>query len=205
MCQPQQTPYQRKMQELLANFRVHVNVSLDDVKRFMELAPPKLVRKNKELVRQNEDVSPIYLVKNGCLMTYHEDGSKVKHVMQFSLTGWWTGDFQSIISGEPSKYTVRAMENTTYCEMNYEMYERICKEIPILETYFRRLYQSAIVSHQDRIIRNISYSAEERYESFLEKHPKVEQMVAQKYIASYLGISPEFLSKIKARRYASGK
>ena len=147
----------------------------------------------------------LILVKNGCLMTYYEDPNKTKHVIQFSLMGWWTGDFKSKTENSPSKYTIRAMENSTYCSLDLETYEQVCKEIPVLETYFRRLFQTSVVSHQDRIIRNISYSAEARYEAFVESQPKLEQLVAQKYIASYLGMSPEFLSKIKARRYAGGK
>jgi CRP-like cAMP-binding protein len=193
------------MQELLSNFRIHVSISQEEVQRFIELAPPISVKKNGYIVRQGEDVSPLILVKNGCLMTYHKDPNKNNQVLQFSQMGWWTGDFQSIAENIPSKYAVRAMESSTYCSLNNDTYERVCREIPILETYFRRLFQNAITSHQERIIRNISFSAEERYESFVDSHPKIEQLVAQKYIASYLGMSPEFLSKIKARRYADGK
>lgn len=193
------------MLELVSNFRHHVDISQEEVKRFMEMAPPIAVKKNTIIIEQGKESSPLLLVKNGCLMTYHQSENKLKHVLQFSLMGWWTGDFSSLEDGSPSNYSVRAMENSTFCQLDNETYENVCKEIPILETYFRKLYQNAIVSHQNRIIRNISFSAEERYEVFLKSHPKIEQLVAQKYIASYLGMSPEFLSKIKARRYASGK
>lgn len=193
------------MQELLANFRKHIDISPALVEKFMEIVPPQKVKKNGVIVEQGIDVSSLILIKNGCLMTYHEDDSKTKHVIQFSLMGWWTADFESFKDDTPSEYTIKAMSNSTYCSMDIETYERICHEIPVLETYFRRLYQSALVSHQKRIIRNISFSAEKRYETFIDDQPQIEQLVAQKYIASYLGMSPEFLSKIKARRYEKRK
>ncbi|SOE20484.1 cAMP-binding domain of CRP or a regulatory subunit of cAMP-dependent protein kinases [Spirosomataceae bacterium TFI 002] len=191
------------MKELLANFRIHVDITPEEANRFIELAPPTTVKKNAYIVRQKEQASPLILVNNGCLMTYYQDPNKNKQVMQFSQMGWWTGDFLSIAENTLSKYSIRAMENSSYCSLDNATYERVCAEIPILETYFRRLFQNAIASHQERIIRNISFSAEERYETFIKSYPKIEQMVAQKYIASYLGMSPEFLSKIKARRYAN--
>lgn len=193
------------MQELLANFRKHIDISPAQVEKFMEMVPPQKVKKNGTIIKQGEAVSTLLLIKNGCVMTFHEDESKTKHVIQFSLMGWWTADFQSFKENSPSDYTIKAMSNSTYCEMDLPTYERICQEIPVLETYFRRLYQSALVSHQKRIISNISFSAEKRYENFIEEQPHIEQLVAQKYIASYLGMSPEFLSKIKARRYENRK
>jgi CRP-like cAMP-binding protein len=81
-----------------------------------------------------------------------------------------------------------------------EKFDQLCREAPAFERYFRILFQKSLVSHQKRIIRNISNTAEEKYEQFLKSHPGLELTVPQKHIASYLGITPEFLSKIRKKR-----
>ena len=174
-------------------------LSKQDLDVFFELAKPLRVRKNQHLVEQGE--APVYftLIKEGCVMTYFRDEAKALHVLQFGTSMWWTGDLESFFHGGPSQYGLKAMVESELLLFSAKDFEALTDQSPAFERYFRVLFQNSLISHQQRIKRNISYTAEQKYLAFLEKHPKLELIVPQKYIASYLGITPEFLSKLRRR------
>lgn len=139
-------------------------------------------------------------VNSGCLMSYYTDAEGNDHVIQFATAGWWTGDLHSFTRGEPSLYSTRALTNSEVFYLPKDDMETLLVKFPKLERYFRILFQNSIVSHQHRLIQNLSVTADERYENFTKRYPTLEQYVPLKYIASYLGITPEFLSKIRRKR-----
>lgn len=176
-------------------------VNEEDMLLFFELAKYQKVKKNTVLLAQGEQISPFLFIKKGCLMTYHQDAAGFRHVIQFGIEMWWTGDMQSMLEETASFYGIKAMEDTELYCFDRQHFEALTSKAPAFEHYFRILFQKSLIHHQKRIIRNISFSAEERYEAFVRTFPKLEQIIPQKYIASYLGITPEFLSKMKARLY----
>jgi len=133
-------------------------------------------------------------------MTFYSDKDCDPHVMQFGREMWWTGDLQAFVENTPSLYSIKALVDSEVAMLEKEKFDQLCREAPAFERYFRILFQKSLVSHQKRIIRNISNTAEEKYEQFLKSHPGLELTVPQKHIASYLGITPEFLSKIRKKR-----
>lgn len=139
-------------------------------------------------------------VNSGCLMTYFTDGEGGDHVIQFAMAGWWTGDLHSLTKEEPSVYSTRALADSEVFYLPKADMEMLLEKFPRLERYFRILFQNSIISHQHRLIQNLSVTADQRYENFSKRYPSLEQYVPLKYIASYLGITPEFLSKIRRRR-----
>lgn len=108
-------------------------------------------------------------------------------------------DLQSFFTGAPSKYHVEAMEEGEVIKLRKEGKEEMFRKIPALNIYFRILYQNAIISQNERILNVLSTTADERYLRFIKKYPALENRVPQYLIASYLGITPEFLSKVKTR------
>jgi CRP-like cAMP-binding protein len=130
-------------------------------------------------------------------MFYHTDASGTDHVIQFPTAGWWTGDLQSLNHGTPSMFSIKALVDSEIFVITRADLDRLLVQVPALEKYFRIIFQNALVSHQHRIIQNFSQTAEERYLWFQKKYPTLEQFVPLKYIASYLGITPEFLSKVR--------
>lgn len=174
----------------------------DDFKKFISLAELKIIKKNSNLVEQDTDISCMYFVKSGCFITYFEDKTRYKHVVQFAVDGWWIGDLQSASKLIPSIYTIKALADSAVLKFHYIDLENLIEEIPAFQKYFRYLFQNALAAGQRRIVENISLSAELRYESFLKLYPKAELIIPQKFVASYLGITPEFFSKMKAKKYA---
>lgn len=139
-------------------------------------------------------------VNSGCLMTYFTDAEGSDHVIQFAMAGWWTGDLHSFTKSEPSIYSTRTLADSEVFYLPKADMETLLEKFPKLERYFRILFQNSIVSHQHRLIQNLSVTADQRYENFSKRYPSLEQYVPLKYIASYLGITPEFLSKIRRKR-----
>lgn len=186
--------------KITQNFRRHTAVTESDMDLFFELAKMKSLEKNEMLIEQDQPGAALTLVVSGCLMTYYSDKDCDPHVMQFGREMWWTGDLQAFVENTPSLYSIKALTESKVAMLEKSNFDQLCREAPTFDHYFRILFQKSLVSHQKRIIRNISNTAEEKYEQFLKTHPEIELIVPQKYIASYLGITPEFLSKIRKKR-----
>jgi len=116
----------------------------------------------------------------------------------FAVEGWWTADLGSFIMQTPADYNVQCLENCILAQINYEELEQLYLQVPKLERFFRIIIQKAYVATQKRVINNLSLTARERYFKFREEYPELEQRVPQYMIASYLGITKEFLSKIRS-------
>lgn len=180
---------------------IEKHVPLDDVERsvLLSLLESKSLKSGDIIARSGEQHQHFIFVSMGCLMTYFTDSEGVERVLQFATASWWTGDLDSFSKHTKSCYTVRAIADTEVLLLSVPSFETLLEKVPRLEKYFRILFQNAIVSHGVRITEMNAYSAEERYESFRNRYPTLEQFVPQKYIASYLGVTPEFLSKVRRR------
>lgn len=178
------------------------NVTLNDEEQqfFISiLVPVKL--KQGEFIEQAGEISNNFIhVNAGCLMTYYTDEDGNDQVLQFSTSGWWTADLHSLTTRQPSIYSTRALADSEVFLLPKIRLEELVERYPIFERFFRIMFQNSLVTHQDRIIQVFSLTAEERYANLSEKYPQLEQFVPLKYIASYLGITPEFLSKIRRKR-----
>ncbi|WKK83727.1 Crp/Fnr family transcriptional regulator [Marivirga arenosa] len=186
-------------EEIINHFQSKVPITTDDINCFFDLVEFKSVKKNEHIVRQGDSSLYFILIKSGCLMTYFKDKHDHKHAIQFGQDMWWTGDLDAIFNSHESSYSVKAIMPSEVYLLSKENFEQLIQKCPVFEKYFRILYQNALISHQKRIIRNISYTAEEKYLEFVKIHPRLELIVPQKYIASYMGITPEFLSKLKRK------
>ncbi len=138
-------------------------------------------------------------VAEGSIMTYFTDAKGQDHIIQFAFEGWWISDLKSFITQGEAIFNVQALEESTVLELSFEDLEELYVQIPQLERFFRIITQRAFVSFQERILENISQSAEERYRAFHEKFKKYETRIPQKLIASYLGVTPEFFSRMKKK------
>ena len=119
--------------------------------------------------------------------------------MQFACEGWWIGDMYSLITQKPGNLYVEVNEDAEVVLLSKENQEELFQEIPKLERFFRILTENSLVANQERIMDNLSLSAEERFEKFCSKYPTLIHKVPQKQIASYIGVTPEFFSKMKSR------
>jgi CRP-like cAMP-binding protein len=196
---------QNSHQQLSNHFKTYVDISKNDFEAFINCLSPKKLKKNNFVYKCGDGNLPFIWIQSGYMMTYYTDLKGVDHVMQFGSDFWWTGDLNAILKGIPTRYSTKAITECTYFELTKSNYESLLISNPIFERYFRIIYQNSLISHQNRIINNISLNGGEKYEAFIKKFPKMELIVPQKYIASYLGITPEFLSMIKSKKIRDEK
>jgi CRP-like cAMP-binding protein len=154
--------------------------------------------KKREVWHKAGDVTETMgFVLKGCLRTYFTDEKGHEHVVQFAFEDWWTSDLMSFVTQEPSAYSIEALEESSVAILHKSDYEQLLTEYPVFERFFRLLVQGAYVAGQMRMIAVMSKNAEQRYTDLVKKYPALEMRIAQHQIASYLGITPEALSRIK--------
>jgi CRP-like cAMP-binding protein len=151
-----------------------------------------------QFVVQNGDTCKYEsFVLSGSLKTFYIDNDGQEHIVMFTVENWWTADLGSFITQTPAAFNVQCLENSVLAQVLYEDLQQLYLQIPKLERFFRIIIEKAFVSSQKRNINNFSLPAKERYLHFREQYPQIEQRVPQYLIASYLGITKEFLSKIR--------
>jgi len=160
---------------------------------------PKRLRKGAFLVQEGETSKYLAFVTAGCLRSYGIDKKGQEHIVQFGLEGWWISDLYSFLTGKPGTQYIDALEESDLLLLDSPSYERLCTTVPKFERYFRILLQNNYIATHRRLLASISLSAEDRYLQMLQEYPTVVQRVAQRHIASYLGITPEALSRIRNR------
>lgn len=186
--------------EIQKHLQSYIPLTNEAFAYFLNVLELKAIKKNKFVYKCGDSKLPFVWIKSGYLMTFYSDLKNHDHVMQFGSTMWWTGDMEAILKQQPTRYSVKAITDAEIFELSISNFEKLVEQHPVFERYFRIIYQNSLISHQKRIINNISLNAQEKYDSFTQKFPKIELTIPQKYIASYLGMTPEFLSTIKSQR-----
>ncbi len=191
------------LQQMFDRLRKHVNqkttLSRDRFSQSTAFFMPKHLRKDQYLIQEGEPARFLAFVATGCLRAYSIDKKGEEHIIQFALETWWITDLCSFLTGDNATLFVDALEDSDLLLIDAESYERLCTTIPEFERYFRILLQNNYVATHRRILASISLSAEERYLQLIENYPTIAQRVALRHIASYLGITPEALSRIRRR------
>ncbi|HEY6977333.1 MAG TPA: Crp/Fnr family transcriptional regulator [Chitinophagaceae bacterium] len=160
---------------------------------------PKKVNKGEFLLREGERTKYSVFVASGCLRTYTIDDKGKEHILQFSPENWWTGDM-SFKSNVPSQCFIEALEDSEILLTELPSIQKLTESIPEASVLYQAALQKSVAAKNQRIVSSLSASAEERYNDFLKKYPSLMQRVPQHMIASYLGISPETLSRIRKQQ-----
>ncbi|MGK6352662.1 Crp/Fnr family transcriptional regulator [Parapedobacter sp. DT-150] len=170
-----------------------------DIEVFNSLLKPRSVKKKQLLLREGEVCDFEAFIVNGCIRTYYidENGSEVN--LQFAVEDWWVSDIGSFYENKPSLLYIEAVEDSELLTLNPARKEELLVRVPQFERLFRLLVQRHLSALEHRLIRTIARTAEARYVEFVEKYPKIALRVPQHYIAAYLGVTPEFLSKVRKR------
>ena len=159
----------------------------------------KKYKKEAYLLKEGEICRYLSFVLSGCLKTFYLDKKGNEHIVSFDIENYWTGDLSSFINQMPANFNLQCIENSELIHITNENMEILYKEIPSLERFFRILIQNAYISSEMRVINNFRLTAKKRYLKFIKNHPTIEKRVPQYMVASYLGITPEFLSKTKRK------
>lgn len=155
------------------------------------------LKKKEILLFAGEHSSHMRFISEGCLRSYYMDGEAKEHVIQFGIEDWWINDLYSYLSNTPSKQFVQAIDESIVLQIHKDKLNELYNNVPAVERFFRLKFEKAYVSLQERTINTMSKTAEERYIDFRSKYRDIEQRVPQYMVASYLGITPEFLSKLR--------
>lgn len=184
---------------LITSLQQYIPLSDRDQQLIIACLRERKVKKGQFLVHEGAVSRCTNFVNEGSVRTYFIDLNGQEHIVQFAIEGWWISDLNSFILQVPATFNVQAIEDSVILELPFESLELLYEQIPKLERYFRVVTQRAFVAFQQRVVQNISMTAEDRYLAFQQKYPKIELRIPQRLVASYLGISAEFLSKIKKR------
>ena len=180
---------------------------IDNVSRFIDLTElekqkyisllTEIKVNRKEFLMQAGDIAKYeYFITKGCLKVYTLDEDGTPHISMFAVEDYWTGDMSSFITKQPSRYFIKATEDSELLGISRANYDLLFQEIPKFERFYRKLYQRSLISYIRRSNHGISLTAEDRYIEFKKKYPNIVNRITQKDLAGYIGITPEFMSKI---------
>lgn len=190
---------------LLSNIQRYVQISDNDWQFVCSLVTERPFKKGQFVTKEGEVNRYTNFIEKGSARVFYIDGNGHEHIIQLGIRGWWTGDFPSFITQQKGLLYTETLEHTNILAFSYENLQLIYQQIPVFERYYRLLIQKAYASFQYRVLQNLSMDAEQRYIAFSEAYPDMDQQISQKHIASYLGMSAEFLSKIKKRIHSRKK
>jgi CRP-like cAMP-binding protein len=156
------------------------------------------LKKKAYLLRQGEVCRYKYYIAKGCLVIYYIDDEGKERVVHLADRDHWANDLYSYFTGRPSSFFIQALEDTEVFQLSRENLDAIFSAVPKMERFFRIRYQNSLVVQQQRIIGNQFETAEQKYIDFRKKYPDLEQRIPLKYIASYIGVTQQFLSVLRA-------
>lgn len=160
---------------------------------------PKKLRKKQYLLQEDDVCKYIAFVEKGALKAYAIDESGAERIIQFALEGWTISDLYSFLTGEPATYNIDAIEDAELILISKSAHEELLQKLPKYETYIRLQITGAYIALQKRLTSIISLPLEERYKNFTATYPNIVQRVPQHMIASYMGLTPETLSRVRSR------
>lgn len=162
------------------------------------LASKKLL-KRQFFLQAGDICKSVAFIEKGALRAYTVDDAGVEHIVQFGVEGWYISDMLSFLTGEPATYTIDAVEDAELVVIARADYEEMLRTLPKFETLMRINITGAYIALQRRVTGSIQDPLESRYETFLRTYPDIAQRVPQHMIASYLGATPETLSRVRRR------
>ena len=176
-----------------------VNLSARELEYFNSILQYKVIPKKTMLLQAGNICNFEAYVIKGCIREYYIDSHGAEVTLQFAVEDWWVSDITSFEDQKVSSMYIEALEDCELLMLSRQSKEQLLAKVPKLERMFRLMIQRHLSTVQNRLFKTVTYSAMEKYLEFIKRYPTIPQRVPQHYIASYLGISPEFLSKLRTR------
>ncbi len=183
---------------IISHIREIIDITPEEQFYFLSLLKYRKVRR-RQYILQAGDVCryETYIIK-GCVRSYFIDEDGIEHVIMFAVENWWITDGLSFTNSSPAGVNIDALEECEVFQIDKPVLEELYLKVPSFERFFRIKFQNAFIAEQQRVICNFTKTAQDRYLAFLERFPNLEQRIPQHQIASYLGITPQFLSQVKS-------
>lgn len=180
-------------------FNEKVPLSPEEQEKIKTYLTPKKLRKKQYLLQEGDLCKYIAYVEKGALKSYVIDEAGTERITQFALEGWTISDLYSFLTGEPATYHIDAIEDSELILISKAAHEELLQTVPKYETYIRLQITGAYIALQRRLTSIISLPIEERYKNLIATYPTIVQRVPQHMIASYMGLTPETLSRVRGR------
>ncbi len=188
------------MKNLINKIKNSISLSAQAEEYIYSISKEKKVSKGEVLIRGGQTVNKTFFVTQGSLRSFCVDKEGKEHTLQFAIKDWWISDFMAIYNNEPASLTVECITDATVIEFNAQKLDEIYLQFPEFEAFQRKNLERHVVSLQKRILNQLQLTALERYNLFLEQYPNIEQHVPNYHIASYLGITQQSLSRVRAEK-----
>ncbi|QCX02346.1 Crp/Fnr family transcriptional regulator [Aggregatimonas sangjinii] len=179
--------------------RKHIDLDGSEKIYLEGLVAVKTYQKNELLLDQGQVCKNLFFVEEGSLRAYHLNREGKEATIMFAIEDWWISDMYCFANQKPAMVSLEALEASKVVALSFDVFGLLVQRLPKFERFFRILFQNAYAREQLRILDAISFTTEQRYHRFVSKYPHIAKKVTQKQIASYLGVTPEFLSSVKKK------
>ncbi|MEO9891061.1 Crp/Fnr family transcriptional regulator [Aurantibacter sp.] len=186
-------------ENILGNIEKYVTLTKEETEKLIAIIRVKKIKKRELLDQPSNVCNYRNYIQKGAFRSYFIDNEGKEHTVQIAVEDHFTSDFYSYITQTPATLFVEALEDSIILQMSYNDIEGLCKEIHALSEYFRITTERAFAFSRKRALSNLSMTAEERFLELEKRYPNIVYRVPQKVIASYLGITPEFMSKLRKK------
>lgn len=184
---------------LIDHIRAYVRLDDNHVAAIRDYMQPISLRKKEFLLKEGQLCKGDYFVEKGCLRMFFVNEKGLEQITYFAIENWWLSDYMSLIRDLPAAHNIQAIEDSRVLMLSKVDQDKLLEEVPVLERYFRIMQQRANAAAQMRIKQLYEMSKEEHYLRFLERYPEFVQRVPQYMLASFLGLTPEYLSEIRKK------
>ena len=191
---------QVQSETLINYFEKMLPLSKEEKELVARFFKPRLYRKRQYVLQEGDICTQFHFVVRGCLRMYKVDEKGNKHIIQFAAENWWMIDLDSFHSKKNSELNIDALEDTMVLQISWDNLIQLYEQTPKFHRIFRVLIENSFVSLQKRLLQNISSTAEERYNSFMQSYSHLINRLPQTQVASFLGITPEFLSRLRNKQ-----
>lgn len=189
-----------QIKPLLDYFQKVIALNGQEKQLVTELFKPRLYRKRQYVLQEDDICNQCNFIVRGCLRMYKVDTDGIIHIIQFASENWWIMDLGSFHGRTPSELNIDAVEDTMVLQISYDNLLSLYTKEPKFDRIFRVLIENSFVSLQKRMLQNISSNAEEKYLSFLRTYAHLNNRLPQTQVASFLGMTPEFLSRLRNKQ-----
>jgi CRP-like cAMP-binding protein len=182
---------------ILQSIARYIHLSEDEKAYFVSLLQPKTIKRKQFILTEGQVCKYSTFVTSGCLRGFTVDGNGFEHVLNFGPPGWWVADMYSLISQKPGILNIEALEDTEALLLSKVNQEKLYVKLPQFERFFRIITENSLVAYQQRLVDNLSLTADDRYHNFCKRYPTLINDLPKKQIAAYIGVTPEFFSRMQ--------
>lgn len=190
-------------EQLRAHVRKFIKLNEEDAKGITPFFDVIQVAKKQNIIEEGKSCNYNYFVLKGCLHMFFTDEKGAEHTIQFAIENWWMTDLEAFSWRNKASFTVQAIETSELLSIDRNSMDRLLAEYPVMEKYFRMIYERAYAASLFRVKQIFKLSKVEFFDMFSQKYPDFIQRVPQKILASFLGFTPEYLSELRKKRLNS--